>query len=825
MLNADYSVQESGSQIFRDGSGMNLGSGFHVSDPRLQFSREVDYCSAAAVMVKRTFWLYVSGFDERFAPAYFEDTDLCFAAWENSLNVLVAKNAYVIHQRSSSYGQANRKLMEINRDKFNLKWAHVLQKHWENKGEGRFESSRSSKGIVILVDNLLPSFSRDSGSIRTIKLLSAISDLGYHVCLAALSKEITPLDSLKLSDLGVEVYPNVNSLIAGLENRKNRVLHFWLIREEAIHTYFDVLLKEFPNAGSVTDLLDLDYSSTKLNLEISSSHQNIVRKSNCTVLVSPHERSVLEKAFRDKVIFDVWKDFEWNESNIEFENRSGLIFIGGFGHTPNREGIYWFVESVLPYLKSAGFNHQISLVGTQVSRTDKAFLESQGLTVLGNLKSLQEVYNKSLISICPLLSGRGMKGKIAEALSFGLPVVTTNIGIEGFGEVNRECVRVADEGSQFAAEIVKLSRDSEYWTKLHKLSEVYVKNNFSNIEFKEKIKLVLAASQKTEKRQFNSIDKPLMYLTSFKIDHMFRRQSMIIVKPNLEIGEMKFKKPRFKRRKVTKFRRFTYANCQVGFGLNPGISNVKNDTNNQSTVLAGMLVPPEIQGIYGHWLVDILPKFFILQKFYGPDLLIVLEKPVDSFVKDLLQAIHISPLKLKVLSDLENQRIKLVDTSNIRDFDYFDINTITNLFSNVTIPDLDIDVHDKLFISRSRIDKHGINSRLLTNRSEVEDFFAGRDFRIIHPESLDILQQLYLFSNAEIVAGEAGSGLHNSIYMKPGKVLINLQSDRQNHFIQSTLGSLNNLRTLYVWGKSSTEDWNSNFVVSIDNLEELFKEL
>jgi GT2 family glycosyltransferase len=267
LLNADYSVQESGSQVFRDGSGRNLGSGFHVSDPRLQFSREVDYCSAAAIMVKRTLWLSVSGFDERFAPAYFEDTDLCFAAWKNDLKVVVSNNAYVIHQRSSSYGKANDELMRINRDKFNLKWALVLEKHWKNKGEVRFESSRSSKGIVVLVDDFLPSFSRNSGSIRTIKLLTTISDLGYHVCLTALSNKITPLNSQKLSDLGFEFYPDASSLIAGLKDRKNRVLYLGLIPEELNNTYFDVLFKEFPKAGSVKELLDLNYSSGRAGSE------------------------------------------------------------------------------------------------------------------------------------------------------------------------------------------------------------------------------------------------------------------------------------------------------------------------------------------------------------------------------------------------------------------------------------------------------------------------------------------------------------------------------------------------------------------------------
>jgi GT2 family glycosyltransferase len=826
LLNRDFSVQESGSQIFKDGSGWNLGSGFHVSDPRLQFHREVDYCSAAAVMVRRSFWLSVSGFDERFAPAYFEDTDLCFTAWASELKVLVSNDAYVIHQRSSSYGKTNNELMKINQNKFNLKWAHSLQGHWENYGVGRFESSRSSKGIVIIVDNFLPSFSRDSGSIRTIKLLTAIRDIGYHVCLTALSSEITPLDIRKLHALGVEVYPNVSSLLTGLENRKDRVSHFWLIREESINSHFKSLLNEFPQVSFITDLLDLDYSSAALNLSISSSHQNIVRQSNCTVVVSPFERSILEKSFPEKAIFDVWKDFELNETKVTFENRSGLLFVGGFGHPPNREGILWFVESVLPHLKSAGFNQEISLVGTQVTEKEKEFFESEGITVLGNLKSLQDVYSKSLISICPLKSGRGLKGKIAEALSFGLPVVTTKFGVEGFNEVDRDCIKVADDGVSFAKEILNISGNRENWTKLHHSSSSYVKNNFNNGAYKEKIKAVLAeANNRLEKSDLILEDKSIDHKISFKSEHIFQRQKMFRVKPDLEIGKAKYQKSRFEINRIIKVRRFKFANCKVDSSKIKSVTNLEKDEFSPSTDQIGMVVPPEMQGIYGHWLVDILPKFLILQKFYGTNLRIILPKPADFFVEELLHAFNIPTLTLKMISELENQVIKIVDTNDVRNFDLLEVEAVSKLVSNICLPELVMETFDKIFISRDKIGKSGENSRSLINRAEIEDYFASRGFEIIHPESLSVFEQIYLFSKAEIVAGEAGSGLHNSIFMRHGRTLINLQSDRQEHLIQSSLGLTNQLKTFYVWGNSSTDDWSSNFHISIESLDKLFEEL
>ena len=71
-------LQEAGG-IWRDGSGWNWGRDEDPSLPRFNYVRNVDYCSAAALMVDREAWKSVGGFDEQFAPCYYEDTDLCFA--------------------------------------------------------------------------------------------------------------------------------------------------------------------------------------------------------------------------------------------------------------------------------------------------------------------------------------------------------------------------------------------------------------------------------------------------------------------------------------------------------------------------------------------------------------------------------------------------------------------------------------------------------------------------------------------------------------------------------------------------------------------------
>src|SRR5205823_6396579 len=78
----DGTLNEAGAVVWRDGTGANYGRGDPPDLFQYQYRRETDYGSGAALMVKSSFWKEVRGFDERFLPMYYEDTDLCFQARE-----------------------------------------------------------------------------------------------------------------------------------------------------------------------------------------------------------------------------------------------------------------------------------------------------------------------------------------------------------------------------------------------------------------------------------------------------------------------------------------------------------------------------------------------------------------------------------------------------------------------------------------------------------------------------------------------------------------------------------------------------------------------
>lgn len=143
------------------------------------------------------------------------------------------------------------------------------------------------------------------------------------------------------------------------------------------------------------------------------------------------------------------------ETTGETEPPHDILFIGS-DNPHNKKGLTWFFENVVPLLDTT---YRILIVG----KISKYVNTRDNVTCLSFVEDLGGVYGKSRISICPLLGGTGMKIKVVEALSFGLPVVTTSRGVSGFPcKIENGCM-VADSPDAFARSIHRLLTDDRFY--------------------------------------------------------------------------------------------------------------------------------------------------------------------------------------------------------------------------------------------------------------------------------------------------------------------------------------------------------------------------
>ncbi|MDX1978245.1 MAG: glycosyltransferase family 2 protein, partial [Pseudanabaenaceae cyanobacterium bins.68] len=104
LLYGDRTLQEAGGIVWQDGRATNFGKYGDHHQPAYNYVRSVDYCSAACLLVRQNLFNQVGGFDPHFAPAYYEDTDLCFQLRARGYQVLYQPRAVVIHYEGISHG-------------------------------------------------------------------------------------------------------------------------------------------------------------------------------------------------------------------------------------------------------------------------------------------------------------------------------------------------------------------------------------------------------------------------------------------------------------------------------------------------------------------------------------------------------------------------------------------------------------------------------------------------------------------------------------------------------------------------------------------------
>ena len=139
-----------------------------------------------------------------------------------------------------------------------------------------------------------------------------------------------------------------------------------------------------------------------------------------------------------------------------------ILFCGALWSPPNNEGLFWFYKAVWPSVTKAFPDLKLLVVGIGELPQDMDELKNDtSLQFTGAVDDVTPWYNKATVAIVPILSGSGTRLKILEAMSLGLPVISTSKGAEGINYTNGKDIIIADKENDFAEGVVHLLKNKE----------------------------------------------------------------------------------------------------------------------------------------------------------------------------------------------------------------------------------------------------------------------------------------------------------------------------------------------------------------------------
>lgn len=194
-----------------------------------------------------------------------------------------------------------------------------------------------------------------------------------------------------------------------------------------------------------------------------------LNKFDKVITISQDEKFVFTGFLGEKVI-NVPPSFATNYSP-QTSKKWDLIFVGS-ENIFNIKSLEWFFEKVYPFLKNS---IRILVVG----RVSKYISVPKSVETIPFAESLSDYYTQSKVALCPMLAGTGVKIKVIEALSFGLPVVGTIRSIDGFSSKTDNGCLIADDPEDFKTQVISLLEDENYYKKIKAQAVEYFASNFS----------------------------------------------------------------------------------------------------------------------------------------------------------------------------------------------------------------------------------------------------------------------------------------------------------------------------------------------------------
>ncbi len=357
---------------------------------------------------------------------------------------------------------------------------------------------------VLIIEQRIPTPDKTSGSLRLFSMVNLLVERGweitftsdalptdYHWVLKDIQSELPKYERLLMRH-GISVIYGMEALSQHLQIEGETYKLAMLSYPDIMHRYASLARAFMPNSSLIYDTVDLHGLRFYREASIKNNDPELLKKAEfyekieranlefadvVVAITEDERREILLRAPAARI--EVVPNIHSIASHIPpRDDREGLLFIGHYLHSPNEDAMLYFVNEVLPKVRERIGDVPLYMLGSSITERIAA-LASESVHAIGFVEDPEPWFARAKVFVAPLRYGAGMKGKIGQSLSLGLPIVTTSIGAEGMGLETEKHVLIADSANDFAAAVARLYEDASLWKMLSENGMSHVDLNFS----------------------------------------------------------------------------------------------------------------------------------------------------------------------------------------------------------------------------------------------------------------------------------------------------------------------------------------------------------
>jgi hypothetical protein len=375
---------------------------------------------------------------------------------------------------------------------------------------------KTRPGHLFVAADMPPLFDQQSGALRLMTLIGLLNEAGWSLSFGSLFGQAelpgvlaTPEGKAQyeasLREVGVAtILYGVEEIDAYLRAPLTQLDWAFLSFPAVARALMPLVRCRFPRALVIYDMVDshglrmvreaaLSGDATRIDAarRAQAEEVGLALAADVTLAITAEERDRLLAEAPLAVVKVLPNVFEIPpDTQPPLGARRGLFFIGSFWHKPNGDGMIWFVEAIWPLIRAELPEVTLTIAGSNMGEDILALGAQPGIDVVGFVPEVQPWLDAHRVFVAPLRFGAGMKGKVAQSMIHGLPVVATSIGAEGMGLETGTHLLVADEPAAFAEEVIALLRDDDLWQRLSQQGRRHIEQTLSREAVRQQLEAV-----------------------------------------------------------------------------------------------------------------------------------------------------------------------------------------------------------------------------------------------------------------------------------------------------------------------------------------------